>query len=98
MTTVSKIRAHAQAEIRTGPGRIFPNELAELDKTAEMYRLERKFGHDIRELLTVRTRGADVGRRLGISESTVSRWRARLGIIIKHNPGRYVRVGRDGRH
>jgi len=51
-------------------------------KTGTMLRLERKHKQSIRELLTPRSgiSGAELAKRLGVSEAVISRWRKRLGI------------------
>jgi len=50
-------------------------------KTAEMYRLERRFKRSIGELLSLNGRRMkDIGQQLGVTESCISKWRKRLGI------------------
>ena len=51
-------------------------------KTAAMFRLERKFGQDIRVLLVslAGETGIQVAARLSVSPAAVSKWRKRLGI------------------
>ena len=67
-------------------------------KTAEMFRLERRFGASIYDLLAPKGEtGKELGKRFGVSESVISRWRKRLGIRVL-NPGQYTRVGSEGRH
>ena len=56
-------------------------------KTAEMFRLERKFRVNIFELLAVTSEtGAALSHRLGVSEAVISKWRKRLkiGPIPRH--------------
>ena len=63
--------------------------LGEELKTAAMYRIERKFGADIYVLLAAsRGTGRVLARRYGVSESVVSKWRSKLGIVVV-NPTSY---------
>ena len=51
-------------------------------KTARMFRLERKFGRDITELLAYDGRThEEMGKYLGISPNTIYAWRVRFGIV-----------------
>ena len=52
-------------------------------KTADMFRLERKFKQPIRQLLAPGIRGKVLAVKYGVSESVISRWRKRLGIEIE---------------
>ena len=52
-------------------------------KTADMFRLERKFKQPIRKLLAPGTTGKKLAVKYGVSESVISRWRKRLGIEIE---------------
>lgn len=50
-------------------------------KTLAMRLLESHFGKPIEELLSLDKAGRDIARRLGITESAVSKWRKRMGLI-----------------
>ena len=54
----------------------------ELDsrKTLAMRLCESHFGEPLEKLLSLDKRGVHVAKRLGISPSTVTRWRQRLGL------------------
>jgi len=61
------------------------NELARSDddlKTAKMFRLEKQFQMDIRQMLRTGLDGDYVAEMLGVTEGCISRWRKRLGIVI----------------
>ena len=78
---VSELRRRVQAEQAI----VLGEEL----KTAAMYRLERRMGEDIYSLLAPgRGIGKALGKRYGVSESVISKWRAKLGIRVG-NPGQY---------
>lgn len=78
---VSELRRRVQAE----QAPVLGEEL----KTAAMYRLDRKFSEDIYALLAPgRGTGKVLGKRYGVSESVISKWRAKLGILV-NNPGQY---------
>ncbi len=61
-------------------------------KTATMYRLERRFGQSIYELLAPTAGlGAVLAKRYGVTESVISKWRKKLGIKVT-NSGQYTPV------
>lgn len=69
----SELRKHTLLELGKG-------EKEEL-KTGAMLRLERKHGKSIQELLQVNGESIrEVGERLGIDFTTVSKWRVLFGI------------------
>ncbi|KKM97883.1 hypothetical protein LCGC14_1163550 [marine sediment metagenome] len=78
---VSELRRRVKAEQAV----ILGEEL----KTAAMYRLERRFGEDIYALLAQkRGTGEVLAKRYKVSESVLSKWRAKLGIKVD-NPGQF---------
>ena len=50
-------------------------------KTAKMYRLEKLYGKPIQELLMAGS-GYLVAQRLRVTESCISRWRAKFGLPV----------------
>jgi hypothetical protein len=61
-------------------------------KTAEMFRLERRFGADIYTLLAQRQGTGDkLAKKYGVTKSVISKWRKRLGIEVS-NPTQYKKV------
>lgn len=55
-------------------------------KTAAMYRLERKFGLSIWDLLVASAGpGYVLAKRYGVSKSAISKWRKRLGIKVENS-------------
>lgn len=72
--------------------------LDDRDKTAEMLRLERKFGQPIQVLIATDRDSAEICKLLDITRSALCRWRKRLGIPVTRNSGRYVPTDERGRH
>jgi len=55
-------------------------------KTLAMILLEERYGKPIEMILSLDKRGMDIARELRVTESCISRWRKRLGIIIPKEP------------
>jgi len=53
------------------------------DKTPMMLVLEHAFGLSIEELLSTEHSTREVAQKLGVHYSQVSRWRTRLGLVVK---------------
>ncbi len=69
--------------VRTGQGHLAPEtkEPDDPNKTLAMRLIEARLGEPIEELL-MRGSIKQVGEELGIDETTVSKWRLRLGLRI----------------
>ena len=69
--------------IRTGQGHLepMPDEPVDPNKTLAMKLIEARLGVSIEELLSEGSL-KEVGLLLGIKESTVSKWRLRLGLRL----------------
>lgn len=59
-------------------------------KTAQMLSVEKKYGRDIRALLAEmweRTGSqVEMSRELGVTQSTISLWASRLGVVLTVKP------------